>query len=330
MKISIVICAYNPDPKIIGGLFESVANLKWPGEIEKEILLIDNASRVPLSGREDVVQWQADTADIRVIREEKPGLSNARVRGFKEAEGDLIVCFDDDNKPAPTYIEAIIQIEKKFPFIGIWGPGKVEVEWMPGGDPEVQKNFKHVYQQHSQKQVTYALDFVSPQTMPYGTGMILRKEVAQIYIEWFEERKRKTTDRIGTSLTSYGDVQICWLGMEAGWAVGRHPELHIVHVISKEKAQWNHLARLLFGIHSSYAPALKEALPDKYKGGKPSAHRLAGFLTYHFIAWLTKKEKHPLKVYMAKPLGQPTGAWKAEGVSPPWWIQKITGHFYHV
>lgn len=330
MKVSIVICTYNPKQEIIGGLYQSISELKWPDGIDKEVILIDNASDCQLSEDQYIIEWQRNTPiNIRVIREEKPGLSNARVRGFKEAEGDLIVCFDDDNKPDESYIETLLSIEKEFPFIGVWGPGNVEVQWLPGADSTIKKEFSDVFQEHHQEVVTYALDFISPNTMPYGTGMILRKEVAELYINWLLEKERRTTGRIGNSLTSYEDVQICWLGMKAGWAVGRHPELIIKHVISPEKAQWDYLARLRFAINSSYAPAVREVLPNKYKLETPNSTRLMGFLFYQYISWLTKKNTPPLNVYMAKPIGQPVGAWKAAEVDPPGWVKRVIKWLYN-
>lgn len=330
MKVSILICTHNPDRELIAPLLEATRNLKWPDGISRELILIDNASHTELKQRPDVASWIQEVPETRVVREEMPGLINARVRGFRESAGDVIIFFDDDNEPDPEYVTEALNVLETHPFVGIWGPGNVTVKWQPGGNPDVQKQFRDVYQEHHQSEVTYALDFVSPPTMPYGTGMILKREVADAYLKWFESKERATTGRVGNSLASCEDLQICWIGMKAGWAVGRSPGLKISHIIAAEKARWNHLARLRFGIYSSHSTALKEALPEKYSPVVPSSPRLAGYLIFQWFSWITKSGAPPLNVYLSKDLGHAVGAWKAENIPLPGWVRKVISRLYDV
>lgn len=328
ITISLITCTHNPSDDILDGLSKSIRELICPEDIKKEILIIDNNSTEPISENSIVKDWIENQNDVRIVEEPSPGLAKARYRGLVEAKGSHIIFFDDDNRPYRDYLIVVSNIIKEYPFVGVWGPGNVFVEWEKGGDTDFQTKFKHVYQEHHQDKVTYALDFISPKTMPYGTGMILNKIVADIYLQWYSQEKRSTTDRIGKSLVSGGDNQICWLAMDNGWAIGRHPDLQLTHYITADKSNWNYLGRLLYSIHSSYSGALKEALPEKYKTYLPSSPRLLGYLFYHFIAWFTKRKKMPLKIYMSKHLGQPAGAWAAENVEPPFWFRKITNYFY--
>lgn len=280
-KLSVITCTYNPTPSILTGLVKATRDLKLPIGFEPEFLLIDNNSDKSIIENSSVKSWVAENDNVRVIKESNAGLSNARIRGLREASGEFIFFFDDDNRPYPDYLVSSIKAFDEHDFIGVFGPGHVNVKWMEGGNGEVQKQFADAYQEHHQEKITYALDFGSPKSMPYGTGMIMRKEISDIYLNWFDEKKRSTTGRIGNSLASGEDIQICLLAMNSGWAVGRHPGLKIDHVIEPEKAQWNYLARLQFGISSSRPLALKEALPDRHIKNIPSDKRLAGHLLFH-------------------------------------------------
>jgi hypothetical protein len=55
------------------------------------------------------------------VREEELGLTYARLRGFAEAKGKLIVMVDDDNVLAPDYLEAAVRIAQEQPALGAFG-----------------------------------------------------------------------------------------------------------------------------------------------------------------------------------------------------------------
>ena len=67
----------------------------------------------------------------RVVREERVGLTNARLRGFAETSGEVIVLVDDDNVLAPDYLEQVVRIAREYPFFGTWS-GALELELEPG------------------------------------------------------------------------------------------------------------------------------------------------------------------------------------------------------
>ena len=84
MKISIVIPALNEED-IVGKTVKSVPidELKEKG-LETEIIVVNNAST-------DNTAEEASEAGARVVYEEKRGYGNAYLRGFKEAQGEVIV-----------------------------------------------------------------------------------------------------------------------------------------------------------------------------------------------------------------------------------------------
>ncbi len=66
--------------------------------------------------------------NARVVREEKLGLTHARVRGFREAKGEIVVMVDDDNELKPDYLEKAAEKMGKNPLLGAIG-GKALPEY---------------------------------------------------------------------------------------------------------------------------------------------------------------------------------------------------------
>ncbi|MCC6081345.1 hypothetical protein COC60_06190 [Bacillus thuringiensis] len=103
-KVSVTVCTYNRG-NIIGECIESILK----NNIEKdlfEVLIIDNNSTD--NTKEVVEQFCLKYSNVRYIREEKVGLSYARNRGIKEANGTIIAFIDDDVKVNENYIKYII------------------------------------------------------------------------------------------------------------------------------------------------------------------------------------------------------------------------------
>jgi glycosyltransferase involved in cell wall biosynthesis len=99
-KISLIICAYNEE-KYLGDCLDCAiqnSNGKF-----FEILVIDNAST-------DNTKLIAEKrSGVRVVREEKKGLTRARQRGHEEAQGDILVYIDADTKMPEGWFERVIR-----------------------------------------------------------------------------------------------------------------------------------------------------------------------------------------------------------------------------
>ena len=111
MKISIVIPALNEEG-IVGKTVKSVPveKLRKNG-LDVEIVVVDNAST-------DNTASEAREAGARVVYGEKRGYGNAYLKGFSEAEGDLIVMGDADGtypfEMTYEFIQPILNGESDF------------------------------------------------------------------------------------------------------------------------------------------------------------------------------------------------------------------------
>ena len=92
LDASVIICTHNPRSDYFARVLDGLRNQTLP--LDKwELLIVDNASRVPLASNWDI-SWHPAT---RHILESRLGLAPARRRGIQEASADLIIFVDDDN-----------------------------------------------------------------------------------------------------------------------------------------------------------------------------------------------------------------------------------------
>lgn len=103
MKIAytVALCTHNHAERLVRTL-QDLKALRQP-EAGWELLFIDNGCRdatPALLARHVWPQgWQ-----VRVVREEKLGLSNARNRAIAEARGEYVLFIDDDETPDPDWL----------------------------------------------------------------------------------------------------------------------------------------------------------------------------------------------------------------------------------
>ena len=111
--ITLIICTYNRE-KYIGPLLESIAKNDYP-TTDYEILLVDNNCTDNTRGVCE--QFCAEHTDIslRYVVETEQGLSAARNKGIKEANGEIIIYVDDDAEVDADYIRNYAEHFKAHP-----------------------------------------------------------------------------------------------------------------------------------------------------------------------------------------------------------------------
>src|SRR5215471_1137454 len=121
---SVILCTHNPRPEYLGRVLASLRRQTLPAK-EWELLLIDNASNRPLAQTVDI-SWHSRG---RHIREDKLGLTTARLRGIQEASGELLVFVDDDNLLVPDYLVQATVISARRSDLGVFGAGILKPEF---------------------------------------------------------------------------------------------------------------------------------------------------------------------------------------------------------
>ena len=230
MSLSVIIPTYSPKLEILQRTLEALKVQSMP--LDKwELLLIDNASPTPLSA--NLLTWHPRG---RVIREEKLGLTHARLRGIAEASGDLLIWCDDDNILASDYLANALEAFARYPRLGIAG-GKSIPEYLEppqewyrpdlaplgcrdNGDLEEIMSWKE------DEERTY------PSYAPIGAGMVIRRTAIKAWGDVVTgDDRRSSLGRTGTALTSGEDNDINLVALGAGWDLGYLPQLSLTHII---------------------------------------------------------------------------------------------------
>lgn len=245
MKLSVIICTRNPRESYLVRVLEALRNQSLSKD-QWELLIVDNASDQPLAGR-FALDWHPAG---RHVREMEPGLTPARLRGIREAVGDILVFVDDDNVLEPTYLETAERISHTHPFLGAWGgeiAGEFEVE--PPADL-VRYLGVLALREVLAPRWSNALDDWKSQ--PFGAGLCVRRALAEVYAdECGRSRLRKRLDRQGSDTLSGGDMDMVLTArlLNLGWGV--FPSLRLTHLIPGARLQFSYLLKLTEGITAS-------------------------------------------------------------------------------
>lgn len=291
--ISVIIPTHNPRLDYLKEVLEALRGQTLPMN-QWELLVVDNGSKQFLHadnflGEEGAIDlnWHPSS---KVIREDRLGLTYARLCGFSEAAGELIILVDDDNVLSPNYLECALGIARRMPQLGAFG-GKClpcyEVEpepWLLSqnkglglrnlGDeeqifPKIEESAGLQNEDFEGRRLTESgeqavVSIKSEQTRefpdcaPIGAGMVMRREAAISYVELLRAREDRSgrsaaiTDRRGNSLSSGGDNDICLTAVENGWQVGYFPQLYLTHLISRHRMTLQYQRRMARDSMKSY------------------------------------------------------------------------------
>lgn len=299
--ISVIICSHNPREdylrRTLDGLKAQTLPLKdW------ELLLVDNASKEPLAKRFDL-SWHPNG---RHIREEKIGLTFARLRGIAESKGDLLIFVDDDNVLRADYLQNALKISSGFSHLGAWGGSYIpEFE----NEPPVELSpFLHGLVTDRIDTPLWAKITRGSLALPTGAGMVVRRKVATHYRELvLKDPMRMSLGRSGGKLSAGEDSDMALCGFELNLGAGRFPELELIHLIPAQRLTLKYFERLYEGfaysgiilkvIHSRH-----DAFREKH-GGQFKPSTLKRFFLWLFMI-VTRKSRAERRIKMAEERGR--------------------------
>lgn len=241
-NISVIVCTHNPRQAYLRRVVESLKYQSMPAD-RWELLLIDNLSNPPISEQVDL-SWHSGA---RIVVEAELGLTSARLRGIRDARGDLLVFVDDDNVLDPDYLEVAWDIATNRPFLGAWsGQSCPEFEEKP---PEwTRKYWGNLAIREFDEDRWSNMPYISD-SMPCGAGLCVRRSVADIYLQKHDNGERQFhLDRKGTSLVSGGDDDLALCACEVGLGLGLISTLKLKHLIPRERLEIGYFCRLAEGI----------------------------------------------------------------------------------
>lgn len=324
--IAIIICTFNPEDRIFLRVLQSIQALEI-ADFSVECVLVDNNSSPAIATLDYVQTFLKACPWAKVIVEPQQGLSFARVAGIKASSAPIVAFFDDDNEVASDYLKVANQHLKTYPGVAIWGPGKVEVEFLDPVSSWFEKQFRSTFHEKSFQQIEYGcVEATWTHFYPAGMGQILRRDVLDKYRQAIDSRKLSSTDRKGKSLASAGDVQIVWEAIKLGFSVGVSPELKLKHLIPAKRATLDYIKRLTFGTASSYIPALVESFPaEKLKIAQeiPSNGKILLGIFKQIVLGLPKLSYQLLLIDLIGYLGHYVGVLQATNSQKRQWLYQV-------
>ena len=198
----------------------------------QELLVIDNCPSD--SATRDVIKQYSR---VRYVREDQPGLNNARNRALQEARHEIVVFLDDDIRPDPGWVRALVQ-NFDDPLVmcvtGLTMPLELETE--------AQEWFEH----HSPfgrgfNRIVFERTNLSPAAagrVGAGANMALRRRVLDL-VGPFD----RALDA-GTPTCSGGDTEMFSRILAAGYRIVYDPQALSWH---RHRRTWEELRKVIHG-----------------------------------------------------------------------------------
>lgn len=249
MKLTVIICTYNPDPVIFGQCLEHIV-VASEQFMPTEIIIVDNNSSLPLSRLDYIKGFLKKLKMARIVEEKRQGLTPARLKGIKEAIGDILLFIDDDNFVKPSFFSNGIRIANENMHIGAYS-GQVKLLFEKEPQQWTKKYWGLLVYREFETDVWSNLPNL-PVTMPCGAGLFVRKHVADFYHHLhFSGKRNIQLDRTGNSLYSAGDNDLAACACDVGLGVGIFNALAIDHYIPSTRTKKEYLLKLAEGIAAS-------------------------------------------------------------------------------
>jgi glycosyltransferase involved in cell wall biosynthesis len=239
---TVVICTHNGEkrlPQVLNRLRSQIntETFTW------ELIVVDNNSQDNTA--QVISDYQAQWNGICTLRysfEPEQGLAHARRCAIRQVQSLWVGFLDDDNLPAPDWVEAAYEFSQRYPQIGAFGSqilGQFEVP------PPL--NFQRIasclaiidrgnqpFRYHAHRGV-----------LPAGAGMVVNTAVWNQCVP----PQPILLGVCGLSLATKGeDVETLSYIRQAGYEIWHNPAMQLRHYIPKERLQRDYLLRLFQSI----------------------------------------------------------------------------------
>lgn len=260
LRVSVLVPTHNPRKDYLARVIEALRGQTLAKDLW-ELLIVDNGSHAPLkavAGPKDQKAQEPQSTDIdmswhpnaRVVREERLGLTFARLRAIAEAKGELLVWVDDDNVVCADYLTQAVQAFDSHPQLAAAGgkslpeyetepPEWFEPDLVPLGVRDL--GDKELFVQWAPNQPGYY-----PASAPIGAGMVTRRKPLAAWASAIQSDPRRLKfGRTGNALTSGEDNDMNLAMLAAGWEVAYLPQLSLTHLIAKRRLSFSYCAKLV-------------------------------------------------------------------------------------
>ena len=252
--ISVLLATHNSHPGRLGRTVDALCaqtldTTSW------ELIVTDNASSPPLNLSSLNVPA---SVNVRLVREDKPGLIHARMAGIMTSVGDIILFCDDDTVLDADYLAfsaALFEADSRL--------GNAAGQSLPNFEitpPDWVREFADCLALRDFGDECRVIEGTLngyPSFAFGGGGAAFRRAALALFEARYADSSGPIlTGRSGTSLASGEDNTLVLSVLEAGWKVGYFPELTLTHLIPAGRLETAYLGRLNRGIAKSWVEVL--------------------------------------------------------------------------
>lgn len=235
LGVSVVICCHNSE-KLLPATINHLKRQHVSSKLKWEVIIIDNASTDKMATVAHECWGTDGPAPMRIVREARLGLCYARERAFEEAQYEVVSFIDDDNWVAPDWVMTVGECMAADPSLG--AIGSINEAVAEGPFPDWFPRWAHYYAAHASCECAMLETWIL-----VGAGMTIRKRA-------WEQLKRngfrlQLTDRVGSSLSTCGDLELGCALQLASWRIRVEPRLHLQHYMQEKRLDWKYLRRLV-------------------------------------------------------------------------------------
>lgn len=245
LYISVLICTRNRAAQL-KNVLDSLSAMKVPAELSWELVIVDNGSS---DNTAQVVEQYSSQLPARCVREDTPGLSNARNKGVAEARGEYICWTDDDVELDPNWLNAYFEAFKKHPDGAVFG-GKIIPKFIPP-TPEWVSQYKHQwpldgpFAYRDLGSIDIPLSFKGWKT-PYGANYAVRTKEQREYLYNPDLGVSPTHKRVGEETEIIYQI----LKKSTGYWV---PDSQVNHIIPQGRQSLKYVYEYFFLVGSTFS-----------------------------------------------------------------------------
>lgn len=321
MRLSIVTCTRNPEPRRFARVLRAVDALRVPPGWDREYLIVDSASDAPVAAMPVVRESCAGRPWVRVTRTELPGLAAARRAALVLATGDPIVWVDDDNVLDSAYLEAAVATAAAHPEVTAWGAGSITVEFPDGAPSWVERTQRPTFQERATATDAFGRSTRWEPFFPVGSGLVTRRSVMDRWLAEVLAGRASLTGRRGAALSSGDDAQIILGAVAGGGSVGVVAAQRLVHIIPRTRTGLRYLARLEYALAESLRVARLEVFPSASDVREPLVDAGAGAVARRGLRAAMREGPRAGTLALARALGAARGILKTHDRPEPAWLR---------
>lgn len=253
MDLDICICTHNPRRDVLHRVLQSIAEQRFErGDVKLSVLIVDNASRPPVS-EFDCYPLASAGLRYRVVREQRLGNAFARDRAIAESTAKWVLFVDDDNELAPDYVAVGADVIRNNPQIGCFG-GKLLLpnylrpkKWVMPLLPYL------AIRDYGDSEITRIADHWGPWE-PATAGAFVHRSILELYQSRLStESLTHALGRKGRKSLNSGEDSLLMHGaFKLGLANSYQPRLVLIHHIRPDRLRFGYFLALMRGYGRSH------------------------------------------------------------------------------